>query len=310
MSLYHECRPTKLSEVIGQDKAVSILQKMLKDKLPNTILLSGATGVGKTSVARILAHEVGCHNFNLREINCGHVRGIDSVREMDELVTGSKPMIGDSRVMVHILDEIVQLSKTTQQAMLKTLEDAKPWAYFFLCTTDTAGLLPTFLGRCVHVTLQLLDSSAVTVIVKNAARTKQRTLSSRIVQEIVKIARGNARKAINLVEAALTADTETEQLEAVDAAVDVQTERVEFLAKELLQNRPEWSRIAKCIQEIKLEEIEGVRQQTLAYVCAVLLNNARNGERCCHIIKTFSQNWLGINSKAGLTAACWEICNG
>ncbi|MFW5700480.1 MAG: AAA family ATPase, partial [Cyclobacteriaceae bacterium] len=84
MSLYNKYRPTTLDEIIGNESSLSTLKGMLEDtkKCPHTFLLTGPTGCGKTTVARIIANTLGVNENELKEINSADSRGIDSIREI------------------------------------------------------------------------------------------------------------------------------------------------------------------------------------------------------------------------------------
>jgi DNA polymerase III gamma/tau subunit len=304
MSFYHTYRPDEFSEVVGQEKAVAILQaKLEQDALPHVILLAGSTGIGKTTIARILANTLGCPAFGVAEINCAEVRGIDSVREIADAVK-TYPLSGKR---VFILDEIVQLPKTTQQAFLKVLEDTPDHTYFFLCASDVSGLLPTFLGRCFLLNLSPLNKEQLTEIIVNVARKEERELRGAVLNAIIAQCKGSARSALNLLEAAFTAKGQMEQLSAIGAATLEEEEIPIFLGK-LLLSRAKWETVAAIIAKVEDKDIESLRRGLLGYACKALLEGWKGVDRrhAFLLIRMFEEPMF-MSGRAGLAAAAWQF---
>ena len=309
MSLYRKYRPKSLDEVIGQDMAVSILSKKMKDNsLPNTIMLSGPTGVGKSTLAGIIADSLGCSEMNINSINCADVRGIETVREIRDVMYLA-PMGGKCRVWK--LEEVVQLPKLTQQGFLEILENTPPRVYFILCTSDTTGLLPTFMGRCFHIALESLSIKDIRRIVSSVLECENaRTLDGVVMTAITTHADGSARKALQLLEACLPLKTVDDQLKAVNAASVEQAEKPEFLAR-LLLRRAEWSEVCMTLKTIEDKDVETIRRQVLAYVGKGLIENwkAYNKALACVIIN-YLEDSIAYGGRAALAKRCYYICTG
>lgn len=299
MTLYRKHRPATFGEVIGHEHEVQLLKSKIESHtLPNTCLFSGPTGVGKTTLARIVAKELGCTESNLIQVNCADFRSIDDVRGIRESMN-LHPMGGTSRIW--ILDECVQLPKTTQQAFLAILEDTPKHVYFLLCTSDLSGLLPTFVGRCFHIQLPGLKKSHLQTIVEEVAKKENRDLDSDVVEAIATTAQGSARMALQLLEAALVWDESDNQLEAIGAAKLVQEESELFLGKALFQ-RTSWGVLAKILNGLEDKDIEGTRRAVLVYASKVLLGGDSRG---LVVIEQFREPFLS-SGKAGLVGACWR----
>jgi DNA polymerase III delta prime subunit/mRNA-degrading endonuclease toxin of MazEF toxin-antitoxin module len=148
-SLYRKYRPSKFSEILGQDHIVSILQKAIENKNPNhAYIFTGSRGVGKTSIARIFARDLGVDDVDIYEIDAASVTGVDNIRELTENAT-VLPM--SSPYKVYILDEVHMLSKQAFNAFLKGLEEPPKHVIYILATTELNKLLDTIVSRCeVH----------------------------------------------------------------------------------------------------------------------------------------------------------------
>ena len=144
--LYRKYRPQKFSEVVGQDHVVDVLEAALKNGgTAHAYLFAGSRGTGKTSVARILAREIGTSSNDLYEIDAASNRGIDDIRAIREAVN-AQPF--DSKFKVYIIDEVHMLTKEAFNALLKTLEEPPKHAVFILATTELDKLPETIVSRC------------------------------------------------------------------------------------------------------------------------------------------------------------------
>ncbi len=146
--LYRKYRPKNFDEVLGQDQVVSMLKGAIKaGRVSHAYLFSGPRGTGKTSVARILAKDIGCHEYDLMEIDAASSRGIDEIRTLREGVY-TMPLKG--KVKVYIIDEVHMLTKEAFNAFLKTLEEPPAHVVFILATTEPQKLPDTVISRCQH----------------------------------------------------------------------------------------------------------------------------------------------------------------
>ncbi len=145
-ALYRKYRPHNFKDVLGQDHIVKVLESSIElDRLSHAYIFSGSRGTGKTSVARILAREIGTSANDIYEIDAASNTGVDNIRELNESVN-TLPF--DSKYKVYILDEAHMLSKGAWNALLKTLEEPPAHVIFILATTEFEKIPETVISRC------------------------------------------------------------------------------------------------------------------------------------------------------------------
>ncbi len=146
VALYRKYRPENWDSVLGQEHIVSVLKEAAKQKkISHAYLFAGSRGIGKTSVARILAREAGVTRNDIYEMDAASNRGIDDVRALREAVN-VLPL--ESPYKVYIIDEAHMLTKEAFNALLKTLEEPPKHVIFILATTEIEKLPETIVSRC------------------------------------------------------------------------------------------------------------------------------------------------------------------
>jgi DNA polymerase III subunit gamma/tau len=310
MELWNKYRPKNLGQMAGQDSAVKILQEKLdSNSLPHALLLTGPSGTGKTTAARILKRALNCSDLDFLEINAAKERGIETVRDVSRRMM-AMPLGGECRI--YLFDEAHQLVKRAQgdaqTAMLKMLEDTPRHVYFFLATTDPAQMLNTIRTRCMEIKFGPLPMEALKgLIVKVMAKEKVK-FSDELVERIAETAEGSARKALNLADSVMGLTDESQRLEAVQGA---EKKRVAFdLVKMLVWERAKWPAVAKCIRELdEGEDWEGVRRLVLKCASNELLKANGNAPKAYLTLLAFESPFFD-SGRAQLTRACYEVFSG
>jgi DNA polymerase-3 subunit gamma/tau len=168
IALYRKYRPQDFGQVIGQDHIVQALGSALADgKVGHAYLLSGPRGTGKTTIARIMARELGSSPSDVYELDAASNRKIEDAREIrDNLQT----LPFDSKYKVYILDEVHMFTKEAWNALLKTIEEPPAHVIFILATTDIEKVPETIVSRCQCFVLKKPTDAVLSDVVKAVAK--------------------------------------------------------------------------------------------------------------------------------------------
>lgn len=302
MSLYNKYRPKTITELTGNGKTVATLKGMLEDtsKCPHAFLLTGPTGCGKTTVARIIASTLGVSDSELKEINAADHRGIGDIREIHKRIA-YKPFVGN--ISVWIIDEAHQLTKEAQSALLKTLEDTPEYVYFILATTDPVKLKPTIRGRCSILEMNPLKDTELFHLLRDITKKEEKKLTKNIYDNIIKTSEGRPREAIQVLEQVLSTKLEL-QIE-VSKGMDLKKSESIELCRALIGKSP-WSKVSNIIKNMEDPDPEAMRWHILGYAKSVLLNKGDN--RSAMIVQNFEDPFFN-SGMSGLVLACWKCIN-
>ena len=220
--LARKWRPKSFSEVVGQQHVLKILSNALSlGRVHHAYLFSGTRGVGKTSIARLLAKGLNCESGitatpcgvcdNCREIEQGRfvdLLEIDAasrtkVEDTREILDNIQYLPSKGRFKVYLIDEVHMLSRSSFNALLKTLEEPPEHVKFLLATTDPQKLPITILSRCLHLHLNVLDTSLIAEQLKHILQLEQIESEPRAIQLLAKAANGSMRDALSLTDQAI-----------------------------------------------------------------------------------------------------------
>jgi len=214
-ALYRKYRSKSLKEIIGQDHITSTLSQAIKSgRISHAYLLTGPRGVGKTSVARILAHEINnlpytddSSHIDIIEIDAASNRRIDEIRELRERVYVAPT---SAKYKVYIIDEVHMLTKEAFNALLKTLEEPPAHVVFILATTDAHKLPETIVSRTQRFTFKPVDKQEVAKHLKHIAKEEKINISDEALELLAEHGEGSFRDSISLFDQASNQETKIE----------------------------------------------------------------------------------------------------
>jgi len=216
VTLYRQYRPGAFSEVRGQVHVVDTLEKAIAHKkVAHAYLFSGGRGTGKTTVARILARELGVSDKDLYEMDAASNRGIDDIRELRE---GVYAMPFGSPYKFYIIDEAHMLTKEAWNALLKTLEEPPAHCIFVLATTERDKVPETIQSRCEVYAFKQPTREILAQIVTDVAKAEGYTIDRPAAELVALLAEGSFRDALSVLQKVL-ATTDNKKVDA--AAVEL-----------------------------------------------------------------------------------------
>jgi DNA polymerase-3 subunit gamma/tau len=216
-------RPQTFDQLIGQEVVSETITNSIKlNKVPNAYLFTGIRGVGKTTIARIVAKSLNCLNGieNICTINlCDSCESITNSRHIDVLEqdAASKTSVDDVRDLIEfsrygptsakykifIIDEVHMLSKQAFNALLKTLEEPPEYLKFIFATTEIKKIPITVVSRCQRFDLSRIKSTELFEFLKKIKDKEKGKVSDEALKLIVKISEGSVRDALSLLDRAL-----------------------------------------------------------------------------------------------------------
>jgi len=223
LALYRKYRSKSLDDIVGQDHIKQVLKTALSNNgLKHAYLFTGPRGVGKTSIARILAHEINqlpydenSSHLDIIEIDAASNRRIDEIRDLRDKVHIAPT---SSKYKVYIIDEVHMLTKEAFNALLKTLEEPPEHVIFILATTEAHKVPDTILSRTQRFTFHPVPTEAAVKHLATIANKEHIDIDTASLQRIVEHAQGSLRDSLNMLDQmtsagkSLTVDSVTDLL--------------------------------------------------------------------------------------------------
>jgi len=224
-------RPQTFEDIIGQELVTQTIKNSLNtDKIPNAYLFTGIRGVGKTTIARIVAKSLNCLkgignacnkcdncdaitnsiHIDVLEMDAASKTGVDDVRDLIEF---SRYGPTSAKYKIFIIDEVHMLSKQAFNALLKTLEEPPEYLKFIFATTEIKKIPITVVSRCQRFDLPRIKSLELYEFLKKVKDKENGNISEDALKFIVKLSEGSVRDALSLLDKALLSIENNKELD-------------------------------------------------------------------------------------------------
>lgn len=304
LPLHLAYRPTKLHHVVGHDRIVKSLEAVLdKKKPPHSYLFTGPSGVGKTTLARIVVDTLGVSSDSVIEVDSASYSQIDTIRNLVQTV--AYPTLGDNPNRAVILDECQALSKQAWQVLLKPIEEPPSFTYWLFCTTEPDKVPQNIKTRCHAYSLGPLSEEVLYEYLAIISDQEKYSISEDALTIVAENSNGSPRQALQNLSACRDCQTRKEALALIDKGIVGST--VIELARLLCNpNKATWRYLHPILNSLASEDAEGVRLVVVSYLTKVLqgANDEKRAAYLLNVLANFESPFPSNMKSAPLYLAC------
>ena len=290
--------------MVGNKATVKSLKQLERDplKIPHSILLTGPSGTGKTTCAKLLTKFLNCSNFDLKELDANNNSGKDSIVS---LIKSSQTKPLDGNVKCFIIDEAHCLSAQAVSALLVWLEEMPNYCYAFLATTNPEKLPQTIITRCSQYQMEALEEDDIEGLLKRVVSLEGKRVPPRVLTNISEQTLGSARLALSVLEKIIHLPI-SEMQEVLVQQLEKESKTI-MLCRALLNEKTAWREVAKILKTLK-DDPETIRRSVANYAKVVLLNSGST--RAYLTIDAFSVPYYNNCGHALLVKNSYEVIKG
>lgn len=307
MQLQDKYRPKSFDDVIGNSETIkSIKNNFDKESFSKALLFVGPTGVGKTTVARIIKNHLKVADSDFHELDTSTDRGIGFVRSLKETIHYA-PNLGNLKI--YYLDES-NFTPDAIKALKKSTEDVPDHVLFIIASNDISSLKKTkdgkaLLGRFQNYYFEKLNERELRSVLRKVSSSEGKKVSTDVLKYIAQSADGSARNAIVTLNSVIDLESEESMLSLIkqnDFTGEVEDTEIIEICRALI-NGARWNTVSEMVKNYKGEP-ETARRAVLGYMRTVLLNNPKNANKVIDIIDYFRDNYYDTGA-TGFALSCY-----
>lgn len=288
MELHKRYRPLEWDDVLGQETVAESVLAAIESGRTRSFLFTGPSGVGKTTIARLIAKEVDASGTKLLEVNAAKNTGVDNVRAIEDSLK-FKPLGGGNRVL--IVDEAHMLSRAAWNSLLKIIEEPPDGVYWCFCTTEPGKVPQTIQTRCLRYTLKPVPEEMIIELLNHIVEQEGYETPEEIVILCAERGDGSPRKAITSLEAVADCETVEDAAAILHEPLRDEDSATIRLCR-ALAGGAKFQNLIKIVSEIDQEKIqpESVRIIICAYFEKIILGakSFKAAERAFAVMDAFA----------------------
>lgn len=318
-SLINRIRPRTFSEMIGSEKLIRQIRRIFKEEgVPKAWMLSGPTGVGKTTIARILAVSLQCrhqkefghpchhcykhrHGFDITTLNVKQRKVEDIEAIIDGAYYAPKP---GSKKRLYIFDEAHMYTDHSQNALLDMFENCPDTTNSIVCTTRPDKILPTIQSRCTILAVPSLELEGIKQLIKRGLKTCHSDRSSSdLAEKLLENRITSPRLILQAVQKYIDPETTVDEAAQVVLVGDADTYTI---CRTVLSG--DWNTLAKLLDAAKEANTMAIRSSVSGYLNSIILGDGEFSDRADSIVKIIFQLNQAGDSFPATCAALYKAC--
>lgn len=265
-------RPQSWEEVIGHDEVTAALQRaMASDSHPHSYLLTGSKGLGKTTIARLIAKSFDC---DLIEIDAATHSKVEEMRVLVE--EGQHMSLSGAGYKMFLIDEAHRMSRNAWDALLKMVEEPPDHLYIAFCTTDASRVPDTIVSRCYPVQLRPLRHKDMDVWLSLVAEWEGWSVVPDVMSAVIESAQGSPRQALTLLQSVHDSPSR-EEVRRIITLMDA-GEPLIALIQLLLRGKATWVQAKQLLGKINDDDFEDAVTIAGRYICGAMMRTTSEME--------------------------------
>lgn len=267
-------RPKHLDDVIGQDAVIKSIRKAIASSTPpHSFIFTGPAGVGKTTIARILAAGFNCGPGSIIEVDAASNSGVDA---MKEVVSTARYMgFGAQPNKAYIVDEAHRLSKQAWDSLLKAIEEPPPHVYYFFCTSEAGKIPETIITRCNNYLLKPIRYDDILDLLEFVCDKEDYRTSDGVLKQIGQACGGSARHALVMLNMVSEIDDPSEVARILEQPLD--NAEIIDLARALVKGKMRWEDVQAGLKALGDTNAETIRIIIVNYLNACIMGARSDG---------------------------------